>query len=205
MAVILHGSCSIPHTHSHSHPHPHDTPAKTKYQRLPSNKHRVPEDRSDYDGLTNNNTAVLQLQQQQPSFIINGSTFPVHSDGVVCAYRSPNHSRTNSFSNGVIPPLRSNSFRSMGHSEGRPAASVRLDDAPDENDSRYVPSSSTEYPQKSVLLLIECPNLVYTLTITVVRTARIAVQLVAPPKLSRTINNTNIHITVRKTSISERL
>lgn len=138
MAVILHGSCSMPHTHSHSHAHSH-TPAKTKYQRLPSNKHRVQsEDRSDYDGLTNNNTAVLQLQQQQPSFIINGSTFPVRSDSV-CSYRSPNHSRTNSFSNGVRPPLRSNSFsRSLSQSDGRPTVSVRLDEDPDENNSRFV-------------------------------------------------------------------
>lgn len=130
MAVVLHGSCSMPHSHSHSHSHSHDTPAKTKYQPLPSNKHRVPEDRSDYDGHINNNTAVLQLQQQQPSFIINGNTFPVLNDSV-CSFRSPNHSRTNSFSNGVIPPMRSNS---VSQSEGRPTVS-----GPNEFDSRFDP------------------------------------------------------------------
>lgn len=121
MAVILHGSCSMPHTHTHSHAHSHAIPANTKYQRLPSNKYRVQsDDRSDFDGgLTNNNTAVSQLQQQ-PTFIINGSTFPVRSDSL-CSYRSPNHSRTNSFSNGV-----------------RPSSSIRLDEGADEKDSMSV-------------------------------------------------------------------
>lgn len=92
------------HTHSHGggggHGHSH-APAKfpTQYKRIPSNKHLQrlqDEERFESDVLANSTEAAV-LQLQQPTFINNGGGRVQRSDSV-CSYRSPIHSRTNSFS-----------------------------------------------------------------------------------------------------------
>lgn len=97
MAFILHGSCSIPHTHSHSHSHTPSKPKKLKYKRISlsetnRNRQEIENRFVDFENHTN-----LVQQTPAPTFILNGSTFPVRSDSI-CSYRSPSHSRTNSFS-----------------------------------------------------------------------------------------------------------
>lgn len=92
MAFILHGSCSMPHTHSHSHSHD-ATKQNQRYKPIGNNRRKTENEFVDFENHNN----LMQRQTSEPTFILNGSSFPVRSDSI-CSYRSPSHSRTNSFS-----------------------------------------------------------------------------------------------------------
>lgn len=100
MAFILHGSCCSSHGgHGHSHGslgghhgHSHSPPTdqhRSKYKRLSTSN-------ADDTGIKHPN-GVIKSDAEHASFILNGTSFPVRSDSI-CSYRSPGHSRTNSFS-----------------------------------------------------------------------------------------------------------
>ncbi|XP_037046643.1 zinc transporter 2 [Bradysia coprophila] len=90
MAFVLHGSChghhshSLSHAHSHSHSHSPKPIRKHKYSTLSDDAYQ-----SNDDELIRNNNSAQN---------INGSNVLLSRSDSFCSYRSPNHSRTNSFS-----------------------------------------------------------------------------------------------------------
>lgn len=91
MAFVLHGSChghhhshSLPHAHSHSHSHSPKPTRRHKYSTLSDDAYQSNDD----EFIRNNNSAQN----------INGSNVLLSRSDSFCSYRSPNHSRTNSFS-----------------------------------------------------------------------------------------------------------
>lgn len=98
MAFILHGSCcTSSHGHSHGslggHGHSHSPPTdhqRSKYSRL-STCATTTTDEIGHKHHSND--------AEHASYVLNGTTtFPVVRSDSICSYRSPSHSRTNSFS-----------------------------------------------------------------------------------------------------------
>lgn len=93
MAFILHGSChghhshSLSHAHSHSHSHSPKPARRLKYTTLSDDAYQSNDD----EFIRNNNSAVNSQHTNGPKVLLS------RSDSV-CSYRSPSHSRTNSFS-----------------------------------------------------------------------------------------------------------
>lgn len=101
MAFILHGSChghshslsSHPHSHAHSHSHSPKPVRRHKCSSLNDEAYQSNED----EFVRNNNSAVNSIQN------INGSNGLLSRSDSICSYRSPSHSRTNSFSKKITP------------------------------------------------------------------------------------------------------
>lgn len=91
MAFILHGSCHGHHSHSQSHPHSHSSkPVKGHKYTSQCNDVYQPDD-DEFIGNPNNNSAVASQN-------MNGGNILTSRSDSICSYRSPDHSRTNSFS-----------------------------------------------------------------------------------------------------------
>lgn len=92
MAFILHGSChghghGHHHAHSHSHSHSPKPVKRHKFSTMTDDTYQP----SDDEFIRNNNSAVNSQN-------MNGSGVLLSRSNSFCSYRSPNHSRTNSFS-----------------------------------------------------------------------------------------------------------
>lgn len=98
MAFILHGDgfCAGHHNHSHAHGHKHHNHHHPHHHKAQNDEH-----------FHNNNRATTTIDLRHkllhninaddgltPSMLLNGR---IRSNST-CSYRSPNHSRTNSFS-----------------------------------------------------------------------------------------------------------
>lgn len=95
MAFILHGSCSGLHSHSLSHTHSHSHSHSPKPKPVRRLKHSTLTDdayQSNDDEIIRNNNSAVNSQT------INGTNVLLSRSDSVCSYRSPSHSRTNSFS-----------------------------------------------------------------------------------------------------------
>lgn len=94
MAFILHGSCNGHHSHSLSHAHSHSHSHSPKPIRRHKYSNTLSDDayQSNEDEFIRNNNSAVNSQN------VNGSTVLLGRSDSICSYRSPSHSRTNSFS-----------------------------------------------------------------------------------------------------------
>lgn len=95
MASILHGSCNGHHSHSLMHNHTHSHSHNPKPKPVRRNKYSTLSDeayQSNDDEFVRNNNSAVNSQN------INGSNALLSRSDSICSYRSPGHSRTNSFS-----------------------------------------------------------------------------------------------------------
>lgn len=92
MAFILHGSCHHSHltSHPHSHSHSHSPKPVTRHKYAPLNN-EICQSHED-DVFIRHPNAVIG-----PGTVNGGNVLLSRSDSI-CSYRSPSHSRTNSFS-----------------------------------------------------------------------------------------------------------
>lgn len=115
MAFILHGEglCWLPHTHTHSHGHG-CSPQKHEHHSYNNNN----KTKSEYKLLINEPMTVSRTKNvlmnggntlQPPSTRTNRTS----RSNSVCSYRSPNHSRANSFSRTI--PMSGDMLRRNSH------------------------------------------------------------------------------------------
>lgn len=97
MAIILHGDgiCGGRHNHSHSHSHGHQHKHKHNDETFHNNNKAQATFDLKYKLL--NNDAVDDGLSIPPTILIGGRT-SLDRNNSICSYRSPSHSRTNSFS-----------------------------------------------------------------------------------------------------------
>lgn len=114
MAFILHGSChghghhSHTLSHSHSHSHSHSPKPVRKHNKF-SSINDDPYQSNDDEFIRNNNSSINAQNA-------NGSSVLLSRSDSFCSYRSPSHSRTNSFSKKInAPDGRSASPATMLH------------------------------------------------------------------------------------------
>lgn len=113
MAIILHGDglCWMPHTHTHSHGHG-CSPQKHEHHSFHNNN----KTKSEYKLLINEPMTVSRTK----NVLMNGNNTlqpPLtrsNRSNSICSYRSPDHSRTNSFSR-TIPLNGGDMLRRNSH------------------------------------------------------------------------------------------